>query len=52
MIYFIEKNVRGAWVIYGAVGIRQYYYYTKAQAKEMYLQECKEKVIVNKRRNV
>ncbi len=36
MIYFIEKNARGAWVIYGANGIKQYYYYTRAQAIKLY----------------
>ena len=38
-IYFMEKNIRGAWVIYGELGIRQYYYYTKAQAKQRYVVE-------------
>lgn len=37
LIYFIEKNIRGAWVIYGVGDIKQYYYYTKTQAKEEYL---------------
>ena len=39
---FIEKNVHGAWVIYGAVGVRQYYYYPKAEAMKKYLAECAE----------
>lgn len=39
-IFFIEKNVRGAWVIYGAAGIMQYYGYTKAQATAKYRAEC------------
>lgn len=39
VIHFIERNVHGAWVIYGIMGIRQYYGYTKAQALEKYRDE-------------
>ena len=42
-IYLIERNIRGAWVIYGSIGIRQYYDYTKREAKKLYLEEIKEK---------
>lgn len=38
-IDFVEKNVHGAWVIYGELGIRQYYYYTKAEAIRQYRDE-------------
>lgn len=44
-IYFMEKNIRGAWVIYGVLGVRQYYYYTKAQARKMYIDEYKSTII-------
>lgn len=37
-IYFTEKNERGAWVVYGAYGVKQYYGYTKAQALRLYRQ--------------
>ena len=40
-IYFVEKNVRGAWVIYGRIGVRQYYGHTKRQAIAKYKEECK-----------
>ena len=40
-IWLVERNVRGAWVIYGAIGVRQYYGYTKAEAKAKYQAECK-----------
>lgn len=40
-IYFIERNIRGAWVVYGSEGIKQYYGYTKRQAIEMYKQDAK-----------
>ena len=41
-IWFIEKNVRGAWVIHGCIGIRQYYYYTKKEAIRRYRNEVLE----------
>ena len=48
MIYFIERNVHGTWVVYGALGVKQYYGYTKKQAKQMYLNECNATIITNK----
>lgn len=48
-LYFMEKNIRGAWVVYGVIGIRQYYYYTKAQARQMYLDECSKTYFVNQK---
>ena len=51
-IYFMEKNIRGAWVIYGTLGVKQYYYYTKAQAKNLYLDECRKKVFVSQKNGV
>lgn len=38
IIFFIETNVYGAVVIYGAYGVKQYYGYTKAEAKKKYLE--------------
>lgn len=46
-IYFMEKNIRGAWVIYGALGIKQYYYYTKAQAQKLYRDEYAKTHFIN-----
>lgn len=43
-IFIVEKNVRGAWVIYGALGVRQYYDYTKQEAIEKYRKECKQTI--------
>jgi hypothetical protein len=48
-IFFIELNIRGAWVIYGRLGVRQYYGYTKAQSKQRYIDECKKKLFDNKK---
>ena len=39
-IFLIERNIRGAWVIYGRLGVRQYYYYTKQEAVDKYREEC------------
>lgn len=38
IIFFVEKNVYGAVVIYGAYGVKQYYGYAKAEAKKKYLE--------------
>lgn len=35
-IFFIEKNIRGAWVVYGTEGLKQYYNCTRAEAKKKY----------------
>lgn len=47
IIFFIEKNIRGAWVIYGLEGIKQYYGYTKEQARQKYLDEVR--TIINEK---
>ncbi len=39
-INYIEKNIRGAWVVSGEIGIRQYYDYTKAEATKRYREEA------------
>ena len=43
-IFFMEKNLHGAWVVYGVLGVKQYYDYTKEQAREKYLAECESKI--------
>ena len=40
IIFFIERNIRGAWVVYGKEGVKQYYGYTKEQARQKYLDEA------------
>ena len=47
---FIERNIHGAWVIYGDIGIKQYYYYTKKQAIQMYEEEAAKHNFVNQKR--
>ena len=47
-IFFISKNLRGAYVVYGSEGVKQYYGCTKQQAKEMYQQSGK--TFVNRRK--
>lgn len=51
-ISMTEKNIHGAWVVYGLLGIRQYYGYTKAQAKRLYKEEAKKKFFFNKQKGV
>ena len=46
VVYFTERNIRGAWVIWGAIGMRQYYNYAKKDAEQMYRQEAKQKWII------
>lgn len=41
IINLVEKNVHGAWVVYGKLGIRQYYGYTKNAAMREYRAEFK-----------
>lgn len=48
LIYFAEKNIHGAWVVYGVDGIKQYYGYTKAEAIRKYKEDCR--IITNKSR--
>jgi hypothetical protein len=39
-IFFVERNIRGVWTIYGRLGVRQYYGYTKKEAERKYREEC------------
>lgn len=48
-IYFAEKNVRGAWAVYGALGVRQYYGYTKREALKRYNDECTKTVFTDRK---
>ena len=41
-IYLIEKNIFGAIKIYGSIGTKTYYYYTKKEAIKKYNQTIKE----------
>lgn len=47
LIFFVERNVRGAWVVYGLCGIKQYYGYTRKEAVERYKADCD--IITNRR---
>ena len=46
-VFFIDRNIHGAYVVYGSEGVKQYYGCTKQQAKEMYQQSGK--TFVNRR---
>lgn len=49
VIYFSEKNIRGAWVVYGINGVKQYYGYTKKQAESMYKEEANKTMFFNQK---
>lgn len=48
MIDFVERNIRGAWVVKGILGTRQYYGYTKQNAIKSYQDEAKKNIFVNR----
>jgi hypothetical protein len=39
----MDQTQTGAWEIYGALGFRRYYGYTKKDAARLYVKECCEK---------
>lgn len=41
-IYSIETTFQGVYVVYGIIGTRQYMGYTKAEARKMYNEACRE----------
>ena len=45
-IFYVERNIHGAWAVCGLLGIRQYYGYTKAEAMSRYIAECKRTIFV------
>ena len=40
IVWFMEKNIHGDWVLYGVAGIKQYDYYTKKEASKKYIDDC------------
>lgn len=50
-IYLTERNVHGAWVVYGIIGVRQYYFYTKRQAERLYRKSVDEELCFNRSAN-
>ena len=46
-IFFVVQNVHGAWVIYGANNVKQYYGYTKQEAINKYNEECGKVIFTN-----
>ena len=46
-IFFIDKSLRGAYVVYGSEGVKQYYGCTKEQARKQY--QLSGKTFVNRR---
>ena len=48
IIYFTERNIHGAWVIYGINGIKHYYGYTRKEAEKRYREEARNQIVANK----
>lgn len=46
-IYFSERNIHGGWTIFGQIGVKQYYGYTKAEAEAAYRAECLRTIVKN-----
>ncbi|MBQ0099725.1 MAG: hypothetical protein KBS91_04185 [Firmicutes bacterium] len=46
-IYFSEYNIHGALVVYGIIGIHQYYDFSKEMAYRLYVEECRRSVFFN-----
>lgn len=40
-VFFSERNVYGAWVVYGTEGVKQYYGYTRKEAERLYRESCR-----------
>ena len=49
IIYLSERNQRGAIVIYGIIGIKQYYYYTEREARHKYIEEARKTILINQK---
>ena len=47
VIYSMEKNYLGAWVVHGELGVRIYYGHTKREAREKYMEEYNRTIFVN-----
>lgn len=47
IIDLIERNIHGGYTVYGAIGVRQYYEYTKAEAQQRYTEEARERTLHN-----
>ena len=40
IVWLMKKNIHGAWAVSGVAGIKQYYYYTKKEARQKYIDDC------------
>lgn len=47
IIDLIERNIHGGYTVYGAIGVRQYYGYAKAEARQRYTEEARERTLHN-----
>lgn len=47
LIFYVEKNIHGEWVICGQIGIRKYIGYSKTEAIKRYKDECRKTIFTN-----
>lgn len=50
LLFFSERNIHGGWTVYGQIGVRQYYGYTKKEAEAAYRAAARANLIVCKER--
>ena len=48
-VYAVERNAHGAWVVYGEIGVHQYYYCTKQEAVKLYRKKCEDTDVPERR---
>lgn len=51
-VSMVTQGIRGIWIIYGLLGVRQYLDCTEIKAVEMYKDEYKKKVLANRKKGV
>ena len=51
-VSLVTQNTRGAWVIYGLLGTKQYHNHTKQEAIKKYKKEYEQKTSENKKKGV
>ena len=45
------RTFQAAWIVYGIIGMRQYMGYSKTEAKEMYMSESRQKILIGRNTN-
>lgn len=51
-VSMVTQGIRGVWIIYGLLGVRQYSDCTEIKAVEMYKGEYEKRVLANRKKGV